>query len=32
VRRGILWILGILTVASAAGLLILSYQLMRVWL
>jgi hypothetical protein len=32
VRRGILWVLGILTIASAAGLLILSYQLMRVWL
>jgi len=32
VRRGIWWILGILTIASAAGLLILSYQLMLVWL
>lgn len=32
VRRGLLWILGILTIASAAALLILSYQLMRVWL
>jgi hypothetical protein len=32
VRRGILWILGLLTIVSAAGLLILSYQLMRVWL
>ena len=32
VRRGIIWILGLLTIVSAAGLLILSYQLMRVWL
>ena len=32
VRRAILWILGLLTIVSAAGLLILSYQLMRVWL
>jgi fatty acid desaturase len=32
VRRGILWVLGLLTIVSAAGLLILSYQLMRVWL
>ena len=32
VRRGILWVLGILTIAGAAGLLILSYQLTRVWL
>ena len=32
VRRGMLWVLGILTIASAAALLILSYQLMRVWL
>jgi hypothetical protein len=32
VRRGTLWILGLLTIVSAAGLLILSYQLMRVWL
>lgn len=32
VRRGILWVLGILTLASSAALLILSYQLMRVWL
>jgi|FLMP01.1.fsa_nt_emb hypothetical protein len=32
VRRGMLWILGILTIASVAALLMLSYQLMRVWL
>jgi hypothetical protein len=32
VRRGTLWVLGLLTIVSAAGLLILSYQLMRVWL
>ncbi|PCI77468.1 MAG: hypothetical protein COB20_08145 [SAR86 cluster bacterium] len=32
VRRGILWVLGTLTIASAAALFILSYQLMRVWL
>ena len=32
VRRGMLWILGILTIASAVALIVLSYQLMRVWL
>jgi hypothetical protein len=32
VRRGMLWILGVLMMASAAALVILSYQLMRVWL
>ena len=32
VRRGMLWILGILTIAGAAALFMLSYQLMRVWL
>jgi len=32
VRRGIFWILGLLTIVSVVGLLILSYQLMRVWL
>ena len=32
VRRGMLWILGILTIVSVAALLMLSYQLMRVWL
>ena len=32
VRRGILWVLGVLMMASAAALIILSYQLMRVWL
>lgn len=32
VRRGMLWVLGMLMIASAAALLILSYQLMRVWL
>lgn len=32
VRRGMLWILGILTIASGLALLILTYQLMRVWL
>ena len=32
VRRGMLWILGVLTLASAAALVVLSYQLMRVWL
>ena len=31
-RRGLLWVLGILTIASGVALLILSYQLMRVWL
>lgn len=32
VRRGILWVLGILTIASTGALLVLSYQLLRVWL
>jgi hypothetical protein len=32
VRRGILWVLGILTLASTAALLVLTYQLLRVWL
>lgn len=32
VRRGMLWILGTLTIASTAALVVLSYQLMRVWL
>ena len=32
VRRGMLWILGILTIVSSVALLVLSYQLMRVWL
>lgn len=31
-RRGLLWILGVLTIASSLALLFLSYQLMRVWL
>jgi len=32
VRRGILWVLGILSLASTAALLVLTYQLLRVWL
>ena len=32
VRRGILWILGILTTASTLALFMFSYQLIRVWL
>ena len=32
VRRGILWVLGILTIASTSALLVLSYQILRVWL
>ncbi|MBL6904814.1 MAG: hypothetical protein ISR27_04710 [Pseudomonadales bacterium] len=32
VRRVLLWILGILTIISAVALLLLSYQLLRIWL
>jgi len=32
VRRSVLWVLGALTVVSSLGLVILTYQLMRVWL
>ncbi|MBL4581501.1 MAG: hypothetical protein JKY29_06755 [Gammaproteobacteria bacterium] len=32
VRRGLLWILGVLMAVGVAALIILSYQLMRVWL
>ncbi|MDG1025661.1 MAG: hypothetical protein P8N94_02820 [Gammaproteobacteria bacterium] len=32
VRRILLWILGILTTISALALLLLSYQLLRIWL
>ena len=32
VRRILLWILGILTIISALALLLLSYQLLRIWL
>ncbi len=31
-RRGLLWILGILTLISTVALLLLSYQILRVWL
>jgi hypothetical protein len=31
-RRAILWVLAILTVGSVAALLVLSYQILRVWL
>lgn len=31
-RRGVLWLLAVLTLASGAALLLLSYQLMRVWI
>lgn len=32
IRRGLLWVLVILTILTAVALFILSYQLMRVWL
>jgi len=32
VKRVLLWILGILTIISAVALLLLSYQLLRIWL
>lgn len=32
IRRGILWILAVLTLVSSAALFVLSYQILRVWL
>ncbi|GJM12723.1 MAG: hypothetical protein DHS20C12_11260 [Pseudohongiella sp.] len=32
IRRAVLWVLAVLTIVSTAALVVLSYQLLRVWL